>query len=229
MEGLFIIFLIIFGSLYIKKRNYEKSNYKIESDTLYNEIQKDKGKQGEYLIYKDLEKIKGIHKILVNVYLQKDNGETTEADIIYLHESGVYVFESKNFSGTIKGNEKDKEWKQIFKTRIVDFYNPILQNETHIKAVGESLRFDKKYIKSFIVFGNECKLKNSKVSSKNTYVIKRKKLIASMKKCMKNSTIKLDEDKIKNMYNELLKYARVNDSVKRSHIENIQKIKQKEY
>ena len=50
-----------------------------------------------------------------------------------------------------------------------------------------------------------------------------------MKKCIKNSTIKLDEDKIKNMYNELLKYARVDDSVKRSHIENIQKIKQKEY
>jgi len=46
----------------------------------------DKGKYGEYLSFNKLEKIKGNHKILTNVYLPKGNGETTELDFIYIYE-----------------------------------------------------------------------------------------------------------------------------------------------
>mgnify|MGYP002509292044 CR=1 FL=1 len=35
---------------------------------------------------------------LFNLYIPKDNGETTELDVVLLHESGIYVFESKNYS-----------------------------------------------------------------------------------------------------------------------------------
>lgn len=222
MEGLFIIFLIIFVSLYVKKRNFENSSYKFESGNSYIDIQSNKGMRGEQLIFNELEKIKVYHKILANVYLPKNKGDTAETDIIYINESGIYVIESKNYKGYIYGNEKDKHWRQKLANNI-EFYNPILQNAAHIDAVRKNLKIDKKYIKSVIVFGNECKLCNSNILSEDVYVIKRKNLKRLMKSCIKKSINKLDEDKINYMYNQLKGYSCVDDSIKLMHIENIKR------
>ncbi len=93
-----------------------------------------KEKYGEYLSFNKLEKIKGDHRILTNVYLPKGNGETTEVDLIYIHETGIYVLESKNYSGWIFGDEKSKYWMQTLQNGHKEkFYNPIFQNNTHIK------------------------------------------------------------------------------------------------
>ncbi|WP_394903685.1 nuclease-related domain-containing protein [Clostridium butyricum] len=222
MEGLFIIFLVCYISLYIKRRRYEKSNYKNESGNTYSDIQSNKGMIGEQLIFNELEKIKGVHKILANVYLPKGNGHTSEVDIIYINESGIYVIESKNYKGYIYGNEQDKYWRQKLANSI-EFYNPILQNSAHIDAIIKNLNIDRKCIKSVIVFGNECKLCNSKILSQDVYVIKRKKLIKLLKSLMKKSINKFDEDKINCMYNQLRRYSCVDDCVKLMHIENIKR------
>ena len=40
------------------------------------------------------------HKQLINVYLPKRNSsELTELDLIYMDSTGIYVIESKNYSG----------------------------------------------------------------------------------------------------------------------------------
>ena len=44
--------------------------------------------------------------------MPRDDGETTEIDVLMLHTSGIYVFESKNYSGWIFGDEKSKTWTQ---------------------------------------------------------------------------------------------------------------------
>ena len=62
---------------------------------------KGKGEYGEDRIYDILQKVDGYKATLPNCYLPKGNGETAEVDLIFLHESGIYVFESKNYSGWI--------------------------------------------------------------------------------------------------------------------------------
>lgn len=222
MDGLFIILIIVFVSVYIKKIKFEKSNYKNESGNSYIDTQLDKGTTGEELIFNELEKIKGFHKILANVYLPQSKGGTTESDIIYINKSGIYVIESKNYKGRIYGDEKDKQWRQVL-ARSIPFYNPILQNKAHINAVKEYLNIDKEYIKSIIVFGNECTLCNSKILSDDVYVIKRKKLNKLMKTFIKECENKFDENKINSIYNKLRKHSCVDESVKLAHIEKIKR------
>lgn len=54
---------------------------------------------------------------MTNLYLPKEDGSTTEIDLIMLSETGILVFESKNYSGWIFGDEKRiKTGPRHFKT-----------------------------------------------------------------------------------------------------------------
>ena len=128
-------------------------------------MQFDKGSQGEYLIWDSLQQLPGYKKFLFNCYLPKRNGESTEVDLILLHESGIYVFESKNYSGWIFGTETQQYWTQSLPGRYgqahkVKFFNPILQNQAHLKWLGKYLGIDSNLFYSCIVFGDECTLKD---------------------------------------------------------------------
>ena len=97
-------------------------------------VQFNKGRYGEYLIYKYLKghEINGA-MFLFNVYVPKENGETSEIDVIMIHHKGIFVFESKNYSGWIFGSETQRMWTQTLpkgrkRSHKESFYNPIIQN-----------------------------------------------------------------------------------------------------
>ena len=62
-----------------------------------------KGTLFEFYVFKQLYKLAGCHKFLFNVILPTDKG-TTEIDVLFLHETGIYVYECKNYNGKIYGN-----------------------------------------------------------------------------------------------------------------------------
>lgn len=78
-----------------------------------------------------------------------------------LHERGVFVFESKNYSGWIFGSEGQRQWTQalnkVTKTR---FYNPIMQNAAHVRALSRRLVVPEECFVSYVVFSDRCKLVN---------------------------------------------------------------------
>ena len=65
--------------------------------------------------------------------------KTVQIDHIVIGTFGVLVIETKNYAGRIYGNRTDREWTQVLKNGEVKnrFYNPILQNETHCRYVGQ--------------------------------------------------------------------------------------------
>ena len=65
----------------------------------------ERGDAGENIIYSALNKVRGRKALLPNCYIPVGQKGTTEIDMIFLHESGLYVIESKNYSGWIFGNE----------------------------------------------------------------------------------------------------------------------------
>lgn len=118
-----------------------------------------KGYYGEYLVFKDLyPKLSGYCKILMNLQIPTGDGRTTEIDLLLIHETGLYVFEMKHYKGTIYGKSSDQRWTQYFRTAPNShFYNPILQNQYHIKALQKM--FSSIPIHSLIVFTSpECSL-----------------------------------------------------------------------
>ena len=164
-----------------------------------------------------LQKLEGYSKTLVNVYLPKEDSTTTEVDMIFIHQTGIYVIESKNYGGWIFGNENSRFWMQTFKTGKKDrFYNPIWQNNTHIKYLKKQLpQIEDNIIKSLIVFSERCSIKEMHTSSDNVYVIKTMQNILDVSKQV------ISPDEIINIYNKLKPYTNVSEDVKMKHIENI--------
>lgn len=83
----------------------------------------------------------------------------TQIDCVAIHDKGVFIFESKDYSGWIYGNGKHKYWTQVlnFGHDKFQFYNPILQNSRHILSLPN---FGKTPIYSIIVFGRNAVLRS---------------------------------------------------------------------
>jgi Nuclease-related domain len=160
---------------------------------------------------------------MTNLYLPKSSGETTEIDLIMLSEKGIYVFESKNYSGWIFGDEKNKNWTQTLQNKKKNrFYNPIWQNKGHINALKAVSGIDKdNFYKSFIIFSERCTLKKINVTSSNVKVIKRTQLIRAIKEDMNNSPNLMIREEVDKLYFKLQNYTHANDFIKRIHVENI--------
>lgn len=217
-----IVMLIALCTLY-KKIKYDKSEYKKESGNSYLKTITNTGIFGEYETFCKLQNIKGKYKILTNVYVPKENDETTEIDLVYIHETGIYVLESKNYSGWIFGDESNKNWTQSFKNGHKErFYNPIKQNNAHINYLKKLLECDMKIFKSIIVFSERCTLKKINIISENVYVINRYNLLKTIKKIISNSSTIFSHEEINSIYNKLKPYTCVSDLKKQEHIRQIE-------
>lgn len=209
---LFFVFLRI--TPYIIK--YSRSNYRKESGVGLLKFLFDKGSFGEGLIFFELEKIPQYGKIMTNLYLPTENG-TTEIDVVYLAESGIYVLESKNYSGWIFGNARSKNWKSVIYRKKYSFYNPIWQNNKHVKYLKQVL--GDVQTKSVIVFSQRCELKKLDVS--DNLVIKRPQLRKLIEKDTPNK--RYSEKEIEVLYTNLQTFSKQSTRVEQAHIQRIQK------
>lgn len=112
--------------------------------------------------------------IFHDLYLQKPNGEYTQIDLAVATSAGLIVFEVKNYGGWIFGNEGQRYWTKVlaygrFKSR---FYNPIMQNQGHIRALRSRLPQNPNTpIYSIIVFYGNCFFRNVTYYSTDTYIL----------------------------------------------------------
>jgi len=219
----FLIILFLLGQVFLSAKKYNKSIYKTLVSVSKWKVFFDKGLFGEYLTVRALEGLTPNEKFLVNVYLDKarKKDETTEVDVIYTNEYGIFVLESKNFSGWIFGNEKARYWTQSLNKRTKNkFYNPIFQNAGHISALKNFLgnQYDNAY-RSLIVFSERCELKKVSVHSENVYIVKRNHIRHTVKE-LSNHAI-LTAEQINDIHEKLTNRTMVTDDVKESHVQNI--------
>ncbi len=101
----------------------------------------DEGKSGERIMYRTLVDEIGVpeNQILRNVYIPTKGGKTSEIDLIVVSKKGLIVFECKNYAGNIYGDGNRKQWIQYLGKKKSFFYNPFLQNRTHVKNLKEFL------------------------------------------------------------------------------------------
>lgn len=226
MEVLFLIGLILSVIFCYRADNtwrYKKTQYYLITRTPYSSLVSNKGRYGEYLIYNRLLYMENSGgRFLFNIYIPKGDNETTEIDLLLICSSGLFVFESKNYSGWIFGNEAHDYWTQVLpKGRECShkerFYNPIKQNASHIKylkhVVGENL-----HIRSIIVFSDRCILKDITLHSKDISVINQYEVISVVKTvCRQMPRELLGHAQINDIYNKLLPYTQVNPAAKERH------------
>jgi hypothetical protein len=197
-------------------------------DTILDNIFDDElvGRHGEKLTERELKFVRLMGrkgKILRNIYLPKENGETSEVDVVYITQKGIIVFESKNYSGWIFGDEKNRNWTVSLPGGLKNqFYNPIMQNRTHMKwmanYVGEDIP-----LFSVIVFSERCELKKVTVVSEDIKVIKRDYTYAAVRDIWDKNPDAVSNEKIEELYTKLKELTNVDAAVKAAHIENIEK------
>lgn len=181
----------------------------------------DKGSLGEGRIFVRLDEIEGYHKILTNVYLTKENIETTEIDIIFITQKGIFVIESKNYTGLILGRIDQYKWMQMIgKNYKKSFLNPIIQNEIHINACLKLLNMlNKKHITSYIVFGRNCNIENIDNTFPNGKVLQLDNLIDIITEELESRENVFHSDMVDAIYNILKKYSK--KGVEKEHIKRI--------
>jgi len=217
----FFIFILVVIGININKiisiLNYNKSDYKKISGVSHKEIFNNKGYIGEYNLFNELNKIHT--PILTNVYIPKSDGKTTEIDIILLHGTGIYVFENKNYSGAIYGEEKDKQWTQNIRGRDYKFMNPIIQNKYHIKHLKEYLGIaDDNVFKSIIVFSDECNTSNINIFNKDRVFVKSSDAMITIFRMLRNGEMVISGAQKREIYSKLEKCTKVSEDVKINHI-----------
>ena len=214
----FVILYVL--SIFLK---YRKSSYKDASGNSFLQILFAKGNYGEFLITSRLKKLEMYDRLLTNVYLRKSDGSTTEIDILMIAETGIYVFESKNYSGWIFGDEKGRNWTQVLENKQKNhFYNPVWQNNGHITALKHATGLgNPELYRSYIVFSERCTLKKVTVDSHNVFVMKRDSLLRNVKLDMMSSPNVFDSEQVDRIYVKLLGFTHADSYTKSAHIENV--------
>lgn len=214
-----VYFLVIRPEKEFKKTTY----YKITHNTL-SKTRSDVGCLGEYMCYKYLADYENTGaRFLFNVYIPRDD-TTTEIDVLMIHHTGLYVFESKNYDGWIFGTDTNTNWTQSLPqghTSIKKkFYNPIMQNNTHIKylkkQVGENVPCH-----NIVVFSERCTLKSTTIKPDAEYkVIQRNNLQQTVDEMTSRQPV-LSPEQIEAIFNQLYPYTQVTEEVKQAHIQQI--------
>lgn len=180
---------------------------------------KGKGWVGETLVRIKIGKTKEGKRYILNNYIVLDEGKSSQIDHIVINRNGVFVIETKNYSGRIYGNENQQQWSQVLAYGKVKnkLYNPLKQNATHIYRVSKILE-DKVKIKSLIVFVQN----NTNYITANN-VIK----INQLKRALNRGNVtQLTAEQMKSIYETLLA-SRANKIVSsKTHVQSIAKMKE---
>lgn len=180
-----------------------------------------RGKEGEAAIEKEIKQSGIPGNLFKNVYITFPNGNSTEVDLVFLTDKGIYVIESKNYSGEVTGTEEAHDWYVKYPNgNNYSLYSPILQNRGHINSLKYALRIDEKYFSSLIVFGEKAELKLTDI---RTPVVKVDKLKLYLRHTYNNSPVSIDKTSMASIAQHLSTMVGANPVTKAKHKKNIQK------
>jgi len=92
-----------------------------------------------------------IYRRYHDVILKTDGG-TTQIDHVVVSMYGIFVIETKNYSGWIFGGEKQPQWTQVLFGKKSTFQNPLRQNYRHTMELSRAIGVPHDKIHSIVFF-----------------------------------------------------------------------------
>lgn len=105
------------------------------------------GKEGELQAKKILNHYLNENDLLLNNVNISIHGRNTELDYVVINNNGIFIFEVKNFSGKLVGNEDDQYWNKYKISRGNKEYIKEIRN--HIKQLKREIYLLKEYLKYY--------------------------------------------------------------------------------
>jgi len=192
------------------------------------------GELGEHKINIQLDQIPKDYKYLSDLMVVNAKSRTgfSQIDHVVITPHGLFVIETKNYNGEIKGKRDDKSWMVSNRFRM---YNPFMQNYGHIQAIKRHLPSYKevRYI-SMVSFTMRCRFSVDpelrKIQSDDLIVydvelseyIQRKLLRIQAE----NPDMVLSDSDIQKIYDVLLEANITDLSIRAEHVEKDSKSNQ---
>ncbi|MBR2827953.1 MAG: NERD domain-containing protein [Bacilli bacterium] len=182
---------------------------------LYFSYKKIIGMAGEHWVKKELKKLSDEYYIINDLLFKTKDGKTHQIDHLVVSRYGIFVIETKQYNGYIRGNDYDKKWE--IKTGNKNFFvnNPVHQNYGHIESLKEILYLKDNCFISIVCISSNAKIKiNSNVVTRLADLLN--KIVSYKKEVLPND---------KEIYN-LLNTINIKDKKeRRNHIKTVKERK----
>ena len=99
-----------------------------------------------------------------NNLIINDEYGSTQIDHIIVSKFGIFVVETKEWSGWIYGNEKDFQWTHNKFGTKTKFPNPLKQNYRHQMSLANYLNVSKEKIHPIVMVWGSCEFKSDKTN-----------------------------------------------------------------
>ena len=166
---------------------------------------------------------------------------TSQIDNIFMSQKAIYVIEAKNYQGFIFGSESQVSWTLTRKTTKTytnkrgksyqksfinkySFYNPIMQNHTHIEALKKLIKTSVP-VYNIVVFSNKALLKD--VKTNHIDCINVKELYKTIKSIESKLTYTISLQEQIDIVDTLFLENITSKKQRKLHVKNIQKQYQK--
>lgn len=116
--------------------------------------------RGEALVANRLQRLTRLNVLLNNVTLKTETG-TTQIDHILVTEAGLFVIETKHYTGWILGQPYDDYWTQVIYRKKSRFRNPLMQNYGHLKTVQSLFKLPEGAFIGVVVFTGDAEIKTN--------------------------------------------------------------------
>lgn len=152
---IYLLIILIFGI--VVKVAINKIQQKID-ELKRQAYVKEQGEKGERAVNDVLSSLGRSYVLMKSVLLPTKTG-STELDHIVVSKYGIFVIETKNYSGTVKGDENSKNWIHTDrKGKQRDMYSPIKQNAGHIGTLRRAINLNESSFIPIVVFSGTAKL-----------------------------------------------------------------------
>ena len=228
--GLYFVALCIVCWMVYRKMRYRKPNRTTTSYYKSNSLEKisrpERGTSSELQMVAKLLQF-GIPRehIFHDLYIVKNQSEFAQTDLVVLTQVGLLVIEVKEYSGWIFGDGNQSKWTQVlaYGKQKYYFYNPILQNKSHIAELKKHLRhFEDIPYHSIVVFFGDCEFKSINYVPQGTLIVKANRMAEALTDILTQNSTYVYKDK-----DEVIRILRAavvkggDQTIQQQHIENV--------
>lgn len=173
------------------------------------------GLAGEFWVKRELKKLSDEYLVINDIMIKTKDGSTHQIDHVVIYKYGIFVIETKQYNGYIKGNDYDKRWLIKNGKKKIYVNNPLHQNYGHVKSLEEILNLPEEKFISLV-----CIPSRATVSVKSNNVTRIYDLIDKI------TLYKEEVIENPNELYEIINILNITDKVKRKvHVKNAREIK----
>lgn len=108
------------------------------------------GMAGEFWVKRELKKLSDEYLVINDIMIKTKDGITHQIDHVVISKYGIFVIETKQYNGYIKGNDYDKRWLIKNGKKKIYVNDPLHQNYGHVKSLEEILNLPEEKLISLV-------------------------------------------------------------------------------